>query len=231
MRRGVAEAVNHARGRSAFGAALVDQPLMVNVLADLAIESEAATATALRLARAYDEEDNRAAALRHRGPEVLDLQARDAARGRGARVPRRQRLRRGEPDAAAAARRAAERHLGGLGQRHEPRRAARDGPRARGPARLPGRVRARPRRRRAARRPPRLAPRDARRARRRRRPVARPARGRGPRGRLPGLAARPQRARRRGRRVLRRPARRVARPRLRDAAARHRRRGDRASAR
>jgi putative acyl-CoA dehydrogenase len=58
MRRGVAEAINHARGRSAFGAALVDQPLMVNVLADLAIESEAATATALRLARAYDEEDN-----------------------------------------------------------------------------------------------------------------------------------------------------------------------------
>jgi putative acyl-CoA dehydrogenase len=58
MRRGVAEAVNHARHRSAFGARLVEQPLMVNVLADLAIESEAATATALRLARAYDEEDN-----------------------------------------------------------------------------------------------------------------------------------------------------------------------------
>ncbi len=58
MRRGVAEAVNHARGRAAFGAPLVEQPLMVNVLADLAIESEAATATALRLARAYDEEDN-----------------------------------------------------------------------------------------------------------------------------------------------------------------------------
>jgi putative acyl-CoA dehydrogenase len=56
MRRGVAEAVNHARHRSTFGARLVDQPLMVNVLADLAIESEAATATALRLARAYDEE-------------------------------------------------------------------------------------------------------------------------------------------------------------------------------
>ena len=52
MRRGVAEAVNHARGRSAFGAKLADQPLMINVLADLAIESEAATATALRLARA-----------------------------------------------------------------------------------------------------------------------------------------------------------------------------------
>jgi putative acyl-CoA dehydrogenase len=57
MRRGVAEAVWHARHRSAFGAKLADQPAMVNVLADLALESEAATATALRLARAYDEGD------------------------------------------------------------------------------------------------------------------------------------------------------------------------------
>jgi putative acyl-CoA dehydrogenase len=58
IRRGVAEAVWHARRRSAFGARLVDQPAMVNVLADLALESEAATATALRLARAYDEGDH-----------------------------------------------------------------------------------------------------------------------------------------------------------------------------
>src|ERR671914_2877874 len=58
MRRGVAEAVWHARHRSAFGRRLTEQPLMVNVLADLAVESEAATATALRLARAYDEGDN-----------------------------------------------------------------------------------------------------------------------------------------------------------------------------
>jgi putative acyl-CoA dehydrogenase len=57
MRRGVAEAIWHARHRSAFGARLVDQPAMVNVLADLALESEAATAVALRLARAYDEGD------------------------------------------------------------------------------------------------------------------------------------------------------------------------------
>jgi putative acyl-CoA dehydrogenase len=56
MRRGVAEAVHHARHRSAFGARLAEQPLMVNVLADLAVESEAATASALRLARAYVEE-------------------------------------------------------------------------------------------------------------------------------------------------------------------------------
>jgi putative acyl-CoA dehydrogenase len=57
MRRAVAEAVHHARHRRAFGARLADQPLMANVLADLALESEAATATALRLARAYDEDD------------------------------------------------------------------------------------------------------------------------------------------------------------------------------
>jgi putative acyl-CoA dehydrogenase len=57
IRRGVAEAVWHARHRSAFGARLIDQPLMRNVLADLALESEAATATALRLARSYDDGD------------------------------------------------------------------------------------------------------------------------------------------------------------------------------
>jgi putative acyl-CoA dehydrogenase len=55
MRAAVAQATWHAAHRSAFGALLADQPLMVNVLADLAIESEAATAVALRLARAYDE--------------------------------------------------------------------------------------------------------------------------------------------------------------------------------
>jgi putative acyl-CoA dehydrogenase len=55
MRVGVAQAINHASHRSVFGRDLVDQPLMRNVLADLAIESEAATISALRLARAYDE--------------------------------------------------------------------------------------------------------------------------------------------------------------------------------
>jgi putative acyl-CoA dehydrogenase len=55
MRRGVIEAIHHARHRSAFGALLADQPAMRNVLADLAIESEAATVAALRVARAYDD--------------------------------------------------------------------------------------------------------------------------------------------------------------------------------
>jgi putative acyl-CoA dehydrogenase len=56
MRFGVAQAVHHARHRSAFGKPLADQPAMQNVLADLAIESEAATAAAMRIARAYDED-------------------------------------------------------------------------------------------------------------------------------------------------------------------------------
>ncbi len=55
MRRAVAEAIHHATYRHAFGRRLLDQPLMRNVLADLCIESEAATALALRLARGFDE--------------------------------------------------------------------------------------------------------------------------------------------------------------------------------
>jgi putative acyl-CoA dehydrogenase len=54
MRLGVVQAVHHATHRQAFGDYLVDQPLMANVLADLAVESEAATTLALRLAAATD---------------------------------------------------------------------------------------------------------------------------------------------------------------------------------
>jgi len=55
MRQAVAQATHHAAHRSAFGKRLAEQPLMQNVLADLAVESEAATITMMRLARAYDE--------------------------------------------------------------------------------------------------------------------------------------------------------------------------------
>jgi putative acyl-CoA dehydrogenase len=55
MRAGVVNATHHAAYRHAFGKLLIDQPLMRNVLADLCVESEAATALAMRLARAYDE--------------------------------------------------------------------------------------------------------------------------------------------------------------------------------
>jgi putative acyl-CoA dehydrogenase len=54
MRQAVAEALWHARGREAFGAPLVEQPAMTAVLADLALESEAAMLTGLRLAQAFE---------------------------------------------------------------------------------------------------------------------------------------------------------------------------------
>jgi putative acyl-CoA dehydrogenase len=63
MREAVVQAIHHARHRATFGIALIDQPLMTNVLADLAIESEAATALALRLARAFDAGDDEAETL------------------------------------------------------------------------------------------------------------------------------------------------------------------------
>ena len=58
MRAALCHALHHARGRTAFGKPLASQPLMQNVLADLAIESEAATAFALRLARCFDHPDD-----------------------------------------------------------------------------------------------------------------------------------------------------------------------------
>jgi putative acyl-CoA dehydrogenase len=54
MRQALSLALDHTRQRMAFGKPLIEQPLMRNVLADLALESEAATALALRLARSFD---------------------------------------------------------------------------------------------------------------------------------------------------------------------------------
>jgi putative acyl-CoA dehydrogenase len=54
MRHALSIALNHTSQRMAFGKKLIDQPLMKNVLADLALESEASTALALRLARSFD---------------------------------------------------------------------------------------------------------------------------------------------------------------------------------
>jgi putative acyl-CoA dehydrogenase len=54
MRQALCVAIHHTRQRKAFGKFLIEQPLMKNVLADIALESEAATALALRLARAYE---------------------------------------------------------------------------------------------------------------------------------------------------------------------------------
>jgi putative acyl-CoA dehydrogenase len=57
MRAALSQAIHHTRHRSAFGSLLADKPLMRNVLADLAVESEAATALALRLAGALDRDE------------------------------------------------------------------------------------------------------------------------------------------------------------------------------
>src|SRR5690554_6640131 len=54
MRQALVQALNHTRQRSAFGRVLIDQPLMRNVLADLALESEAALALSMRVAAAVD---------------------------------------------------------------------------------------------------------------------------------------------------------------------------------
>jgi putative acyl-CoA dehydrogenase len=63
MRQAVAQAVHHAHHRAAFGKLLDQQPLMQSVLADMAVESEAATALVMRLARAFDAHGNEADAL------------------------------------------------------------------------------------------------------------------------------------------------------------------------
>ena len=63
MRRALVEALHHCRYRHAFGRPLIAQPLMRNVLADLAIESEAATLLTMRVARAFDEGDHSFARL------------------------------------------------------------------------------------------------------------------------------------------------------------------------
>ncbi|HEY0342601.1 MAG TPA: isovaleryl-CoA dehydrogenase [Steroidobacteraceae bacterium] len=66
MRQCVAQAIHHARQRSAFGKLLVAQPLMRNVLADLALECESHIALVMRLARAFDAQDDEAESILRR---------------------------------------------------------------------------------------------------------------------------------------------------------------------
>ncbi|HWE45117.1 MAG TPA: isovaleryl-CoA dehydrogenase [Caulobacteraceae bacterium] len=66
QRQALAQAVHHANYRTVFQKRLVDQPLMTNVLADMALETEAATALAFRLARAFDAQDDPAEGLLRR---------------------------------------------------------------------------------------------------------------------------------------------------------------------
>ena len=131
MRVAVEQATHHAAHRSAFGKLLVDQPLMRNVLADLCVESEAATLTAVRLARAYDRGEDAFARVAtavakywvcKRGPGHA-AEALECLGGNG--YVEESVLPRALPAAAAAV------DLGRLGQRHLPRRAARATPQSR----------------------------------------------------------------------------------------------------
>ena len=72
MRQATAQAVHHATYRHAFGKALIDQPLMQNVLADLAVESEAALVFLMRLARSVDlaDRDSHEAHVRRLGTAI-----------------------------------------------------------------------------------------------------------------------------------------------------------------
>jgi putative acyl-CoA dehydrogenase len=64
MRQAVVQALHHAHHRKAFGSLLIEQPLMRSVLVDMALESEAACALSLRLARAFDSDTPSEIALR-----------------------------------------------------------------------------------------------------------------------------------------------------------------------
>ena len=137
MRTGLTRAIHHAQHRKAFGAYLIDQPLMRNVLADLAVEAEAATVVAMRMAGATDNavrgDETRVTVPpdRPRRQQVLGVQARHPARGGGDGVPGRQRLRGGVGHAAAVPRGAADGHLGGFRQRQRAGHVARHGNSAR----------------------------------------------------------------------------------------------------
>ena len=218
MRSGVVSATWHTAHRSAFGKVLIDQPLMRNVLADLCVESEATTALAMRLARAYDEAHDDADAGENETDAQLFKRLATAVGkywtckrapnhafesleclGGAGYVEE-------SGHAAPLPRGAAGLDLGGLGQRHEPRRAARADALA---ALARGVPRTRSSRPRGADAPPRRARRGPEGAVRRPRDArdARPPRGRID-GAVPaGLAARAPRRPRRGRRLLRVAAR------------------------
>ena len=125
------QAIDHCRQRKAFGALLIDQPIMRAVLADLALEAEAALALTLRVARALDDraadarEDAFARIAAPLGKYWICKRA-PAARLRGDGMHRRLRRDGGFADAAPLSRGADQRDLGRQRQRAMPRRAARD---------------------------------------------------------------------------------------------------------
>ncbi len=128
MRQALTQAAHHCAYRKVGGRVLAEQPLMQNVLADLALESEAALALTLRMGhaldRAHDEQGGEVRPPGHRGGQVLDLQACPGDDQRSLRMHGRCRLRRGNHPAAAVPRGPGELDLGRFRQRAVPGRAA-----------------------------------------------------------------------------------------------------------
>ena len=105
MRQGLVQALHHTTHRSAFGKLLIQQPLMRNVLADLALEAEAALVLALRIAHAMDDAETEGkrcctGAYRCGNRQILELQACPGPYIRGTGMPWRSGLHRGIDHAA-----------------------------------------------------------------------------------------------------------------------------------
>ena len=135
MRQALAQAAHHAAHRRAFQRSLIDQPMMANVIADMALEVEAATWLAFRFVAALDrEKESEAERLLSRiGAPIAKYwicKRAPGGRRRSGRMPWRQRLHRGSFDGAALSRGAAQRYLGGYRQRDLPGRASLDDARA-----------------------------------------------------------------------------------------------------
>ena len=129
MRQALARALHHAQHRTVFQKKLIDQPLMLQVLADMALDVEAVTALIFKLAAAFDGHDDpdatayrRLISFRHK---ILGVQDRAGADLRGDGVPRRQRVCGRGRISTALSRGAGQRHLGEIGQCHVSRRAPR----------------------------------------------------------------------------------------------------------
>jgi putative acyl-CoA dehydrogenase len=129
MRQALTQASHHCAHRTVGGRVLSEQPLMQNVLADLALESEAALALSLRMGQALDHPARPAAgevrAAGDGGGQVLDLQTGAGDDQRSRRVHGRRRVCRGQHPAAPVPRGPGQLNVGRLRQRAVPGRAAR----------------------------------------------------------------------------------------------------------
>ena len=122
IRQATVQAINHAQTRRVFDRYLADQPIMSNVLADLAIESESAyVAGDARRLRARQSAGKIPQPHHHPGRQILDLQTRADSGGGSPGMPRRQRLHRRTFDGTALPRGPAERLMGRHVQHHLPR--------------------------------------------------------------------------------------------------------------